>query len=584
MRDVSNSRARSLDAFLIPSDRPKLALDGSVASGEENSVPRSRALGSFAFRRDAASRDDERSARARARWGELTAAVVLLNQTAESSRARSRATSSVARAAYAFATTRANANRTKRRRRGETFVRDLRAIEIARGAGNGAHKRARAFASGAALRASGEYGALALPLGSSTRVAARNNAVNAIEFDRDGANATIGTNGGAIEVFAVNALRETRGEVYAPKTRVWTDRYIEALTWNHARDAIMTVSDSSNEVIAYRADAREVGARARRGEAAPASAVLRRFVASAREREGSGFGLHDLVRDPKDPHAIIASASHGQVFMWDERVAGDKHRGELSSHVKSSLSSLVVSDDGHTVIGGEGERGDLIIWDIRKQSAKAGSTFGMLGAKMERYDVIAQLSISKLLQKTALAEAVKIQNAGVHWIGCDPADSRRLGYHLANGWSGVIDLMKPCVTHAHCPPAPWLEVDQPTNAVINDVERSALSVPICDLRRRRACWLPDGTAFAVGLGVKPGVRVLDFAATPKSRQWVHGLTVADLDREPEERYASGIPTMFIETSTKIFTVAAHPCHRGEIIAGGESSLSLLGYVATSNRS
>jgi hypothetical protein len=81
------------------------------------------------------------------------------------------------------------------------------------------------------------------------------------------------------------------------------------------------------------------------------------------------------------------------------------------------------------------------------------------------------------------------------------------------------------------------------------------------------------------MGVKPGVRVLDFAPTTKSRHWVHGLTMADLDKEPEMRYATGNEPVLIETSTKIFTVAAHPLHHGELIAGGESALSLIGYVA-----
>ena len=494
----------------------------------------------------------------------------------------SRLSRDVARAAYAYAVARSNARRRGRSARMESremnFIGDLRRAQCVHGRGEAA-KRLKLAASGVASRSLGEYGECALPHASLARLSSRNNAVNAIEFDTRGAYVTSGTNSGAIDVLEVGTLRETRGELYCPKVKLSTERYIEALKWNRARDTIMTVSDTSNDVIAYRAVsvARALGPRRASTAEAPQSNILQTYVANAYGQSGSGFGLHDLICDPNDPHTIVACSSHGQAFIWDTRIAGDKHRGELSSHLKSPLQSLVMSDDGHTIIAGAGDRSELLIWDMRKQSAKSGSSFGMLGVKTERYDLIAHLSLSKLLQKTALG-GMMIPKTGVHWIGNDPADCRRLGFHLANGWSGVVDLLKPCVTHAHCPPAPWLEVRQ-QNVPVNDVAPDALSVPIRDLRRRRACWIPGGRAFAVGLGVKPGVRVLDFAPSAKSRHWVHGLTMADLDEEPEKRYATGNEPVFIETTTKIFTVAAHPLHHGELIAGGESALSLIGYVA-----
>ena len=67
----------------------------------------------------------------------------------------------------------------------------------------------------------------------------------------------------------------------------------------------------------------------------------------------------------------------------------------------------------------------------------------------------------------------------------DPADSRRLAFHLgapsvfcrapgralasdltgprllsACGWSGVIDLTALAVSHVYCPPPPWLATDE----------------------------------------------------------------------------------------------------------------------------
>jgi hypothetical protein len=532
--------------------------------------------------------DDDARARAEdvandvlGRWSRVARACVAracVARAATSTSTTSRRAEDVKRAAYAYATKMKNARRahgTKLNHGREmmTLVGDLWACERGIGA-HGARKRLRfAVGGGASMRALVEYGACALPrVTNNARAAGANNAVNAIEFDAAGGMVTSGTSAGAIDVLDVATLRTTAGELYCPKLKLSTDRYIDAMKWNHDASLVMTACDISSTVIAYRGDStRVVGPRGM----APRTHVMHKYKVQTRTNNAS-LGLRDLKLDPKDPRCIIASASNGQAYLWDTRLAGDKQTAQLSSLLKTTaIASLVVSDDGHTVIGGDGDKGDLLIWDMRK--ATSNTSIGGLGDNTQYYSIVAQLSITKLLAKTALATDVKISDSGVHWIGCDPNDCRRLGYHLTNGWSGVLDLMKPCVTHAHCPPAPWLEARQSEVRAENSLEPDALSVPLSDLRRRTPCWLPDGGSFAVGLGVKPGVRVLDFAPTPKSRHWIHGLTIADLEREPAGRYATGNEPVFIETSSKIFSVAAHPYHHGELIAGGESALCLLGY-------
>ena len=97
-------------------------------------------------------------------------------------------------------------------------------------------------------------------------------------------------------------------------------------------------------------------------------------------------GLRDLLLDTKDPRCIFASSSQGQGYMWDTRLSGEKETAQLFSPLKiaSAVSSpLVISDDGHTVIGGDGERGELLIWDMRKLGGKSMS-FGTLGDKAQR--------------------------------------------------------------------------------------------------------------------------------------------------------------------------------------------------------
>ena len=112
------------------------------------------------------------------------------------------------------------------------------------------------------------------------------------------------------------------------------------------------------------------------------------------------------------------------------------------------------------------------------------------------YPLLHTLSVSAMLLEVAgLAEEVDVEPSavripprrlsGARWdimlllqvqsLLFDPADSRRLAFHLgaacasllpahtadspcslACGWSGVIDLSALAVTHVHCPPPPWL--------------------------------------------------------------------------------------------------------------------------------
>lgn len=515
------------------------------------------------------------------RWSRVAGAVVERAETSSDGTGRACRAAAVKRAAYAYVVKMKNAARSGgmiAREDGVAFQRralalDLRARELGRGSSRAKKRLRMVVGGGAAARAAHEYGVCALPRVMTTRISASNNAVSAIEFDSTGSVVTSATNGGAIDAQAMSTLRVTGGELYCPTLKLSTEREIEAIRWNHDGSLVMTTASTSRIVMAYKGES--VRAPGSRGMS---HRTLRMQEYRVQETDSNCCsGLRDLLLDTKDPRCIFASSSQGQGYMWDTRLSGEKETAQLFSPLKiaSAVSSpLVISDDGHTVIGGDGERGELLIWDMRKLGGKSMS-FGTLGDKAQRFGVIAQLSVSKLLQKTVIAEDIKISDVGIHWLGYDPADQRRLGFHLSNGWSGVIDVMKPCVTHAHCPPAPWLEVRAPETGAINELQPDHLSVPMCDLRRRTACWLPDGGSLAVGLGVKPGVRVLDFAPTSTSRHWLQGFTVADIDREPESRYASGHEPILVDTTSKIFTVAAHPHNHGELVAGGESCLSLI---------
>lgn len=567
----SDVRRGPLDAFLVrttmPSQTSKTIIFNETTRSEDDDDD------------DSDDDDDENVNPATcALWVRLVEAGGRARRTSESGCGTTTAVdgaTAVKRAAYAYGVKVRNERRRAERSakgNGRSVLHDLNTRAYLRASAR-AERRMGASVSGTAARATVEYGACALPHVSSVVTSAANNAVSAVEFDVSGELVTTGTVAGAVDVQEVATLRAHCGELYAPTLKLATGRYIESLRWNRDRSMIMTTCDTSNTIVAYQGNSTRVpGPRGM----AQQTLVLHEFKAQTATNEPAANGLREMLFDPSDPHRLIAGAGNGQAYVWDTRSAGGKQTAQLCSHVKSPISSIVMSQDGHTVIGGDAVNGEILIWDMRKPAAQGSAVFGTLGDKAQRYGLIAQLSMAKLLTKTALGTEMKIEHTGVHWIDYDPYDHRRLGFHLTNGWSGIIDLMQPCVTHAHCPPPPWLEAPRPANLPEGTLLPGIYDLPTSDLRRRKACWLPDGRSIAVGLGVKPGVRILDLSSS-KSRHWVHGLTVADLDCEPECGYASGRPPVFVETSTKIYTVAAHPYHHGEIVAGGESSLSLLGY-------
>jgi len=191
--------------------------------------------------------------------------------------------------------------------------------------------------------------------------------------------------------------------------------------------------------------------------------------------------------------------------------------------------------------GGGGGGGDVSV------GKRAQTAFSVASRRETSFPVLKTWAVSDMLAQTnACLTRRRFDSSGgvagglrsaVHWCEFDPCDSRRFAFHLANGWSGCADAScgraeSPIITHAHCPPPPFVPgTDGGAATLAPGLCRAALA------HRRTAAWLTIGAGgtrcatLVVGIAGAAGVRVLDFAPSPSARHWVHGVDEDTMEAE-----------------------------------------------------
>ena len=269
------------------------------------------------------------------------------------------------------------------------------------------------------------------------------------------------------------------------------------------------------------------------------------------------------------------------------------------------------------------------VWDLRggtggTKARAAAFSFG--SQNKTSHQLLRSVDVAELLAQVPVIRDGPTSGpsrSAVHWCEQDPNDQRRIGFHLARGWSGVIDMSGPrgwggvnwtgpLVTHAHCPPSQW-EVSETGSG------EAVLASGVCGAalaHRRTGAWVTagdgGGSAVAVGCPGRDGVRVLDFSPAPGARHWVAGLDAATLAREEEEeammaKNSDGCtaaearedvggtedeglrraPTRArrgrwwrdgaVESSGPTFAMAAHPLAPDMLVAGSWGTINLVGH-------
>ena len=466
-----------------------------------------------------------------------------------------------------------------------------------------------------------------------------------------GSTLAVATASGFLGAFRTDILRESDGERYAPvlARRGLGDsgsvaRSLSSLAW--ASDGLYVATTSGD------ADSVEI--------VDVAAGRAARVVHAGTARDGAGGSTAAFAPRPAPPRSASWTrrsspgnpnpkssrrAAEGRRSCGTRGAPGGAPRAELAApkDPASPFTCVRVSDDGQTVFAGTGA-GYVHVWDARGGTVARAAAFSVasrnkvshqLLRSVDVVDVLAAAPSLRGIVGTAGTAGTGRSSSAVHWCEPDPHAPGRLGFHLACGWSGVLDLLArggPAATHAHCPPSPWrVEASEEAQA---GVLRPAPGLSAAALAHRRTpAWCVVGggakaAALAVACPGAPGVRFLDVAPSPAARQWIGGVDAEDAEREEaeaeareaarrgraaeanaeeeeeeEEERARGRrrgggdadaddarrrrffadargrwwPEAPAETSSHVLSVAAHPSDPGLIVGGSWNALCVLGH-------
>ncbi|KAK3245717.1 hypothetical protein CYMTET_44732 [Cymbomonas tetramitiformis] len=180
-----------------------------------------------------------------------------------------------------------------------------------------------------------------------------------------------------------------------------------------------------------------------------------------------------------------------------------------------------------------------------------------------------------------LGKQPRSQEGLMQW-SLDPGDGQRLAVTLNCGWTALMEttLRGLRVSHAHCPPPPWMDSEHTEEA---GLLRTSL--------KQRGVWHGTLGVFCVSSSSprEPIIRLLDFAPdqaagcrVPESSGDDEGVAFADLSRKqrrPAVHVQLGENGIYDALMTSI---AAHP-QMDELVAGkADGSIVGIGICAADN--
>ncbi|KAL4576885.1 hypothetical protein LXL04_012985 [Taraxacum kok-saghyz] len=368
--------------------------------------------------------------------------------------------------------------------------------------------------------------------------------VSALEFDKQGIYLASVTRSGCLTVHDFESLYcQSNQPALNPKEdeskqllHISLSNSIDAVRWNPAnQDEVACTSLSHNEVHIF-----DIGY-----ISSEPTEVLRKRPTVTVHVSSVRKGLTDIAL--LDDTRVLASDTCGAISIWDRR-AGDLPQTGLTTNLNSSLTSIQLNGD--QCVYGASKSGFIYIWDLRGGRSSAA----FQSHKEVHSSPMISLKLASMLNKIELLKAQSnILPKEIQSIDINPSCSNQLGFHLDDGWSGVLDMHNLQVTHIHCPPPPWLEE---TNA----------DCPISLLRK--PSWLPAHSVYAVGSSSSNGLHLLDFYPNRNSPCHV------DYD-ELKERYEPCKQNKLITLSGRVTACATHPLNGTIVVGTLEASLLMI---------
>ncbi|KAI7746225.1 hypothetical protein M8C21_017690 [Ambrosia artemisiifolia] len=314
---------------------------------------------------------------------------------------------------------------------------------------------------------------------------------------------------------------------------------VNAVRWNPAsQDEVACTSLSNNEVLIF-----DIGY-----VSCEPSEVLRKRPTVSVHGSSVRQGFSDIALSNDDAR-VLASDTCGAISIWDRRASNLPQSG-LTTNANYGLTSIQL-DENQCVIGAS-KGGFIYIWDLR-----GGRFSAAFQSHKEAYSSpLTSVRLSSMLNKIGPLKAQSnILPKEIQSININPSCPYQLGFHLDDGWSGVLDLHNFQVSHIHCPPPPWLDE---LNAVI----------PMSP--SRKPSWLPKHSIYAVGSTSSNGLHLLDFYPHTSSPCHVD----YDDSKNPGETFECK-QNIFVPLSGLVTACATHPLN-GTIVAGTvEASLLMI---------
>ncbi|KAI3793716.1 hypothetical protein L1987_36337 [Smallanthus sonchifolius] len=312
-----------------------------------------------------------------------------------------------------------------------------------------------------------------------------------------------------------------------------------AIRWNPAgQDEVACTSLINNEVLIF-----DIGY-----VSSEPTEVLRKRPTVSVHGSSVRQGLYDIALF-NDNARVLASDTCGSISIWDRR-ASDLPQSGLTTNAMCGLTSIQL-DENQSVIGAS-KSGFIYIWDLRGGRSSAA----FQSHKEAQSSPLTSVKLASMLKKIGPLKAQSnILPMEIQSININPSCPYQLGFHLDDGWSGVLDLHNFQVSHIHCPPPPWLGE---SNGIF------PISPP------RKPSWLHKHSIFAVGSTSSNGLHLLDF--------YPHTSSPCHVDyndsKNPSETFECK-QNIFVPLSERVTACATHPLN-GAIVAGTvEASLLMI---------
>ncbi|KAM7497244.1 hypothetical protein LguiA_021658 [Lonicera macranthoides] len=378
----------------------------------------------------------------------------------------------------------------------------------------------------------------------------RKQGVSALEFDAKGIYLASATKLGCLTVHDFETLYcQANGESTCLKEdetkhllHISTRCQIDVVRWNLSnQDEVACTSTRSSELRIF-----DIGY-----ISSEPVEVLRLRPTVNVHGQGVHKGLSDVAFTSNDDSRVLASDTQGVINVWDRRIS-DLPCLELSTNSNCALNSIQLNAENQIIFGAS-KNGTIYMWDLR--GGRSAAAFQ--SHKEVCNSPLTSMKLASMLEKIGSLKAQSnIYSKEIHAIDINPSCPYQLGFHLDDGWSGVLDINNFKVTHIHCPPPPWLD-------------DSSYSSDISYLRK--PSWLPTSSIYMVGSSSNNGVHLLDFYPDPSSPCHVdyvddiEGRTSKNMQRKQNR---------FLPLSESVTACAAHPLN-GTTIAGTKQSSLLM---------